>query len=341
MSGKNARRQIAIWLFFVCAMIFCMVIVGGVTRLTESGLSMVNWQPLSGIVPPLNEREWTAEFTAYQQYPEYQKVNQGMSLDEFKSIYYWEYGHRLLGRLIGLVFFAPFLFFLFSGKVSASLKPKLWAMFVLGGVQGLLGWWMVKSGLVDRPDVSHYRLTAHLGLAVLIYLYIFWVACGLVMRPCEDGGPTGMLKLLTGLIFVQILLGGLVAGLNAGMIYNTWPLMEGQVIPDGLYTLTPWYMNLFDNIMTVQFDHRMLAYVIAILAVIVWLKLRKENHFAAHMLLLTILAQITLGIVTLINVVPIPLAAAHQGGALITLSAALYLLRQRISWNQRISSGIS
>lgn len=331
---KRNNRQIASWLFFVCAMIFCMVIVGGVTRLTESGLSMVSWKPVSGIIPPIGEAEWAKEFTAYQQYPEYQKVNKGMSLDEFKSIFFWEYSHRLLGRLIGVVFFVPFLLFLVRGKVSHNLKPKLWIMLALGSLQGLLGWWMVKSGLIDRPDVSHYRLTAHLGLAVLIYIYMFWVACGLVMGRTEGlhKRPIGAIILLVGLIFLQILLGGLVAGLNAGMIYNTWPLMEGQVIPQGLYSLTPWYMNIFENIMTVQFNHRILAYCIGILGFYLWLKARKDTHLsvrmAGHMMLFMIIGQVTLGIFTLIYVVPIPLAATHQGGAIVALSAALLLLRR-------------
>ena len=335
MSGEiKDNRQIANWLFLVCAMIFCMVIVGGVTRLTESGLSMVHWKPVSGIIPPLNDGEWAREFAAYKQYPEYQKVNRGMSLDEFKSIFFWEYSHRLLGRLIGLVFFIPFVFFLVKGRVSDSLKPKLWLMFFLGGLQGGLGWWMVKSGLVDRPDVSHYRLTAHLGLAVLIYLYIFWIAIGLVMtggtKSRERYVPA--LVILVGMIFLQVLLGGLVAGLNAGMIYNTWPLMEEQFIPAGLYALTPWYMNIFENIMTVQFNHRMLAYLIGLAGLVVWFKVRKDHDVSlrirGHIMLLTILGQGVLGIFTLINVVPIPLAAAHQGGALVALSAVLLVLRR-------------
>lgn len=331
---KKNDRQIANWLFLVCAMIFCMVIVGGVTRLTESGLSMVNWKPLSGILPPMNEAEWAKEFTAYQQYPEYQKVNKGMSLDEFRSIFYWEYSHRLLGRLIGLVFFIPFIIFLWKGKVYGPLKPKLWFMFFLGGLQGLLGWWMVKSGLVDRPDVSHYRLTAHLGLAVLIYLYIFWVATGLVMTRCPGTRkrPVGALTFLVWLIFIQILLGGLMAGLNAGLIYNTWPLMEGQFIPVGLYALTPWYMNMFENIMTVQFHHRMMAYLIGLLSLYIWFRIRNDTHInvrlAGLLMLVAVFIQGALGVFTLINMVPIPLAAAHQAGALVTLSAALFALRR-------------
>jgi len=335
MPGEKINnRQIANWLFLLCAMIFCMVVVGGVTRLTESGLSIVQWKPITGVIPPIGDGEWAKEFADYKNYPEYQKVNQGMSLDDFKSIFYWEYSHRLLGRVIGVAFFLPFIVFLFKGKISRSLKPKLWLLFFLGGMQGVLGWWMVKSGLVDRPDVSHYRLTAHLGLAVLIYIYMFWLACSLVILRCEETykRPLGAIRILVGFIFLQILLGGLVAGLNAGMIYNTWPLMKGQLIPSGLYSMTPWYMNMFENIMTVQFNHRIMAYVIALLGLYIWAKIRTDSHInvrvAGHLMLLAIGGQVVLGILTLINVVPIPLAAAHQAGAIIVLSSALFLLRR-------------
>ncbi len=332
MSGKNDQK-IALWLFCVCAMIFLMVVVGGITRLTESGLSIVKWHPISGIIPPLDEAQWHEEFEAYKAYPEYQKVNHGMSLEEFKSIFYWEYGHRVLGRLIGLAFFVPFMVFLLKKSVSPALKPQLWVMFFLGGLQGLLGWWMVKSGLVDDPDVSHYRLTAHLGLAVLIYLYMFWVACGLVMKK-YNGKRLNItpLKWLIGLILIQILLGGLVAGLNAGLIYNQWPLMGEGFIPSDLFATSPLWLNFFENHTTVQFDHRMLAYVIVGLGVYVWFNLRHVREIkirrARHALLLMILLQVTLGILTLIHAVPIPLAAAHQAGAILTLSAGLFLLRR-------------
>lgn len=333
LQENRNNRQIAIWLFLVCAMVFCIVIVGGVTRLTNSGLSMVNWQPVSGIIPPMTDAQWAEEFAAYKQYPEYQKINKGMSVQEFKSIFFWEYSHRLLGRLIGLAFFVPFMIFLLKGKISGALKPKLWLMFFLGGLQGLMGWWMVKSGLVDHPDVSHYRLTAHLGLAVLIYLYIFWVASGLVMSPCEGTRkrPVAALSFLIGLIFIQILSGGLVAGLNAGMIYNSWPLMEEQIIPAGLYSMTPWYMNIFENIMTVQFNHRMMGYFIGLAGLYVWFRTSKDSQIkirmAGHLMLLMIFGQGLLGVLTLIHVVPVPLAVAHQGGALVILSMALYSLR--------------
>ncbi|WP_417317684.1 COX15/CtaA family protein [Emcibacter sp.] len=325
---KKNNRQIAVWLFSVCALIFLMIVVGGITRLTESGLSMVNWHPIHGVVPPLNEMQWQEEFEAYKQYPEYLKVNSGMTLDEFKGIFFWEYSHRILGRLIGLAFFIPFMVFLLRGRVETALKPKLWVMFILGGLQGLLGWWMVKSGLVDQPDVSHYRLTAHLGLAVLIYLYIFWVALDLVSPRNGETKFTRPGAVLVWLVFGQILLGGLVAGLNAGFIYTDWPLMDGQIIPEGLFYESPWYMNFFENLMTVQFDHRIGAYIITVLAVWLFWKSREYRPVAGRLLLAAVLAQVTLGILTLVHVVPIPLAALHQAGAVVLLSASLYFLHR-------------
>ncbi|WP_321391949.1 COX15/CtaA family protein [Emcibacter sp.] len=324
---KN-NRQIAIWLFTVCALIFLMIVVGGITRLTESGLSMVHWHPLHGIVPPLNEVQWQEEFEAYKQYPEYQKVNSGMTLDEFKGIFFWEYSHRILGRIIGLAFFIPFMVFLLRRKVEPALKPKLWVMFVLGGLQGLLGWWMVKSGLVDQPDVSHYRLTAHLGLAVLIYLYIFWTALDLVSPRGNERLLVRPASVLVGIIFFQILLGGMVAGLNAGFIYTDWPLMDGAIIPDGLFDQTPWYMNFFENLMTVQFDHRIGAYIVTGLAVwLVW-NSRGDRPLAGLLLMAAVLFQVTLGILTLVYVVPVLLAALHQAGAVLLLSASLFFLHR-------------
>lgn len=311
-----------------------MIIVGGVTRLTESGLSMVNWKPISGIIPPLNEMQWMAEFEAYKQYPEYQKVNMGMTLDEFKNIFFWEYSHRLLGRLIGLAYAIPFFVFFTRKRIKRALKPHLWTLLFLGSMQGVLGWWMVKSGLVDRPDVSHYRLTAHLGLAVLIYIYMFRIALKLVLPTSETakGRPHILLVIFINLLFVQILIGGLVAGLNAGLVSDTWPLMMGQMVPDGLFFNNPWYMNFFDNPLTVHFEHRIMAYVVSVLAIILWWKLKNDANpdvsRASHILLASILIQITLGVLTVINMVAIPIAACHQAGAIITLSAGLYLLNR-------------
>ena len=257
-----------------------------------------------------------------------------MSLDDFKNIFYWEYSHRLLGRLIGVLFAVPFFIFMARRKIKRALKPHLWTMLILGGCQGLLGWWMVKSGLIDNPDVSHYRLTAHLGLAILIYIYMFWVALRLVMPIKEKTfyRPTKLATAYVVIIFIQILLGGLVAGLNAGLVSDTWPLMFGSLIPDGLLGNSPWYSNFLDNPLTLHFEHRTFAYAVLIVAVTLWWKLHNENSssvkLASYLVLFTILLQITLGVLTVINMVPIPLAAAHQIGAVLTLSAALFLLNR-------------
>ncbi|MCC3861043.1 COX15/CtaA family protein [Pseudemcibacter aquimaris] len=328
------NRHIAMWLFVVCAFVFAMIVVGGITRLTESGLSMVNWKPISGIIPPLNEAEWMAEFDAYKEYPEYQKVNMGMTLDEFKNIFFWEYSHRVLGRLIGIVFAVPFFFFLWRKKVKRALKPHLWTLLVLGGCQGVLGWYMVMSGLVDRPDVSHYRLTAHLGLAVIIYIYAFWIAMKLIMpvREHVPNKPVGLATTYVVLIFIQILLGGMVAGTNAGLVSDTWPLMFGQLIPDGLFANGSVLANMLDNPLTIHFEHRTFAYIVSIVALGLWWELKSDGRrsvrFAANLVVLTVLGQFALGVLTIMNMVAIPIAAAHQGGAIVTLSASLYLLNR-------------
>ncbi|MAU41713.1 MAG: heme A synthase [Kordiimonas sp.] len=334
--ARHYNRQIAFWLLCVCALVFLMVMVGGITRLMEAGLSMVRWEPLSGILPPLSEAEWQQEFAHYKEYPEYQKINKGMSLTEFKGIFYWEYGHRLLGRVIGLAFFLPLLYFLIKRRVSAALMPKLIFMFILGGAQGFLGWFMVKSGLVDHPDVSHYRLTAHLGLAVFIYGYMFWVACDLLTDRYSStlGGrnPIRITWLFIVLVYTQILLGGLVAGLNAGFSYNTWPLMDGALIPEGLFDLSPWYYNLTSNLITVQFNHRLLAYVIVFMAIGLWFKFANGSNprlkVLSLLLLIVVGLQVALGILTLVYVVPVALASLHQMGAMVVFSVGLLMLHR-------------
>jgi len=328
------RRPIGWWLLVIAALIFAMVILGGVTRLTNSGLSIVEWQPVSGVVPPLDDQAWQVEFDKYRQYPEYQKKNRGMSLAEFKRIYAFEYAHRLLGRVIGVAFAVPFLYFLLRGRISPALAPQLFAIFLLGAAQGGLGWFMVRSGLVDRPDVSQYRLAAHLGLAVAIYGYVLWVAFSLLApgeaRSSQRGlGNFGIMVVLA--IVLQMLLGALVAGLDAGFVYNTWPLMEGSLVPSGLFPDQPWWRNAFEDIMTVQFDHRIGAYLIAVAVVLLcWRAILVREfgvkvRFAVKLLLAALLLQIALGVATLLYVVPVPLAAAHQAGALLLLSAALWL----------------
>lgn len=324
-------RQIAYWLIFCSAVVLGMILLGGVTRLTHSGLSMVEWKPLVGIIPPLTEQAWMVVFHKYQQFPEYQKVNLGMDLSEFKSIFMFEYLHRVLGRLIGLIFFFPFLFFAIKGRIKKGMMPKLVLMFFLGGLQGLLGWYMVKSGLVNDPHVSQYRLTAHLGAAVLIYGYMLWVAFGLLFGGSEvkhsaAGRYAGFSVALVGLIFLMILSGGLVAGTRAGFAYNTWPLMGISFIPDGLYT---YPLAMFENITTVQFNHRMFAYFLFFLvSTFSWLVYRgdasRRSKLGVAALMLALLVQITLGISTLLFHVQVVVAAAHQGVAIVTFTAMLF-----------------
>lgn len=327
-----ARRAIALWLLACAVMVFAMVVVGGLTRLTHSGLSIVEWKPVIGALPPLNDTEWLAEFEKYKQTPEYQQVNRGMDLAGFKGIFWLEYYHRLLGRLIGFVVLVPFVYFWWRKRIPPGYTPKLLGVFVLGGMQGALGWFMVASGLVDTPRVSAYRLTAHLGLAVLIYGYLLWLLFGL-LRPQPVAAPAGTRRFawwMVVAVFVTILAGGFVAGLRAGFAYNTFPLMNGSWFPVGMWAQEPWWRNLFENVGTVQFNHRLLAYLLIGVIAAFWWRLRKlalpaDVTLANHLLLAALALQVTLGIATLLLRVPLSLAAAHQGVALAVLSAALYL----------------
>jgi cytochrome c oxidase assembly protein subunit 15 len=325
------NRQIAYWLLICAAVIFGMILLGGVTRLTNSGLSMVDWKPLMGIIPPLSEADWQAMFLKYQQFPEYQKINIGMSLEEFKPIFMYEYLHRVLGRFIGLIFILPFLFFCFTKRSKAGLTPKLIIMLIGGGFQGLLGWYMVKSGLVDNPRVSQYRLTAHLGAAVLIYSFILWTAFSLISPKSDQPIQSkNFAYILSGLIFLMILSGGLVAGTHAGHAYSTWPLMGDSFIPAGLYALTPAWLSAFEDITTIQFNHRMFAYlIVALVAIFAFKTLRADIKGSAKVgvfcLIGLLIMQVTLGISTLLFYVPVPVAAAHQVGAVALLSASLFV----------------
>lgn len=326
-------RQISNWLLCVCAAIFIMLIIGGATRLTHSGLSMVEWDPLMGWVPPLSETQWNETFEKYQQSPEYQKLNAGMSVEGFKSIFMFEYVHRVWGRLIGMFFLLPMLFFLFAGRIKKALRPKLVAMFVLGGLQGVMGWYMVKSGLADNPYVSQYRLTAHLLLAFLVYGYIFWTAMGLrYPDPCQQNKPFSLLRTLTLCVTAWIVLtiasGGFVAGLKAGFAYNTFPLMDGSFVPEHYWLLEPWYLNFFNAIASVQFDHRILAEstLVFVIALFVFSKkhaLSGRAKKAFHALMGMAGLQVVLGITTLVMAVPVVLGVAHQAGAMILFSFAL------------------
>ncbi len=333
------QKPIAIWLLACCILVFAMVVVGGVTRLTDSGLSIVEWQPIVGTMPPLGQKDWDELFEKYHQTPQYKKVNLGMSLDEFKGIFWWEYFHRLLGRVIGLAFFIPFLYFVVKRAIDRPLGLKLTGIFLLGGLQGAMGWYMVKSGLVDNPHVSQYRLTAHLGLAFLIYATMFWVALELLSPTVPSYGNIRLRALrrfsvaITSLIFIMILSGGFVAGIRAGFAYNTFPLMNGHFIPPEIFMLEPWYRNFFDNMATVQFDHRMIAWTLAILIPVFWYRSRSlplsgSARFACSLLLIMLAIQISLGISTLLLVVPLPLAAAHQAGAVLLFTAALWVNHQ-------------
>ena len=327
-------RALRIWLAAIALLIVAMILVGGATRLTDSGLSITEWQPVVGTIPPLSDADWHAAFDAYKQIPEYTQQKRGMSLDEFKTIYWWEWAHRFLGRLIGVVFFVPFVAFWIAGYIPRALLPRLLGLFVLGGLQGALGWYMVKSGLVDRTDVSQYRLAAHFGLALIILGYTLWLLFGLGAegqgaRTRPRLSAAWVAGLVVALIFVQLLAGALVAGLDAGMGYNTWPLIDGAFVPDGLTEASPWYLNVFENPLAVQFNHRMLAYavVLATLAQAIWLGLRGAPQLlfgTALTLAVLTLMQATLGVWTLLLAVPIELGLAHQGGAIAVFAAALY-----------------
>ena len=338
MSGEINRdsRAVAYWLFGVCALVFAMVVLGGVTRLTGSGLSMVDWAPLMGIVPPLGAQEWQRSFELYQQFPEYQKINAGMSLAGYKSIFWFEYAHRLLGRAIGLAFFLPFMYFLVRQRLPRGMTPKLLAMFVLGGLQGLLGWYMVKSGLVNDPHVSQYRLTAHLMLAFAIYAYMLWVAMGLLLPRPQPAGHDKALRnfasIILVLVTVTVISGGFVAGLKAGLVSDTFPFMYGVLIPDQIYPLAGLAGNLFEDPVTVQFNHRVLAsatFVLVCVLCFAGLRAAPPGHVRSGFiaLLLSAVIQLSLGIGTIIAHVPVALAATHQAGALVLFTSILFVCR--------------
>ena len=334
MPSKHVGA-LRLWLAGVALLVVAMILVGGATRLTNSGLSITEWRPIMGAIPPLNEADWQKAFAAYQKIPQYSKLNQGMSLGEFKTIFWWEWAHRFLGRVIGVAFFVPFAIFWAIGYIPRTFLPRLLGLFVLGGLQGALGWYMVKSGLVDRTDVSQYRLAAHFGVALSILGYTLWLLFGLGHedRVGRAAGGSRASALVAGgilaLVFLQLLAGALVAGLDAGMGYNTWPLINGAFVPSGLYEASPWYLNLFENPLTVQFDHRMIGYsvVVASLAQLAWLALRKAPApliGTAMTLSLVALLQATLGVWTLLLAVPIQLGLAHQAGAVVVFAASVY-----------------
>lgn len=325
-------RKVALWLLILCGLVFAMVVLGGVTRLTGSGLSIADWRPVTGIVPPLTEQGWQETFARYRDTPEFRKVNVHMDLGAFKSIYWLEYLHRLLGRVIGFVFLFPFLWFIRKGWIRRTELPKYAMMFVLGGMQGVLGWYMVKSGLVDDPRVSQYRLTAHLVAAIAIYAYMFWIALSLLYpRQSTRAHPWfARTAALGALVITTVISGGFVAGLDAGFIYNTFPKMGSYWIPPDYFALRPGWRNLFENMATVQFDHRLLAVTTFCTIVAYWsfarrLDVKRRVRAAFNALLHTAILQVALGISTLLLVVPTPLAAAHQSVALVLVTVVLYL----------------
>jgi cytochrome c oxidase assembly protein subunit 15 len=319
------RKAIVAWLLVCAALVFAIVVVGGVTRLTHSGLSIVEWQPLVGALPPLHEADWRSLFEKYRETPEFKLVNFDMTLEGFKRIFWWEYAHRLLGRLIGVVFFVPFVWFWLRGKLDRPLAWKLGAVFMLGAAQGALGWFMVKSGLVEDPRVSHFRLTAHLGLALAIFATQLWIALDLLKpRTRALGGLAAALPLI---VYLMILSGGMVAGLRAGYAYNTFPLMNGHLVPPETWLLEPWWRNFAYNMATVQLVHRSFFWLLAALVPIAWWRWRGLP--AAHALGAAFLLQAALGISTLLLSVPMALAAAHQAGAALLLAATLWFSHGR------------
>jgi len=333
-SAQQAPHASAVrwWLIAVAALIAVMVLVGGATRLTESGLSIVEWKPVTGTLPPLNEAQWVQAFEGYKAIPQYRELNAGMSLAEFKTIFWWEWSHRLLGRVIGAVYLLPFLYFLWRGALAAELKRRLWLIFALGALQGGVGWWMVASGLTQRTEVSQYRLATHLMLALIIFASIIWTLRRMTARPQPVVSRRLRISAVALLVvtFVQLYFGALVAGLRAGRVYNTWPEIDGALIPSAarLWFETPWWRNLFDNTLTVQFEHRMTAYALMILALLHAIDATRSRAGAAvtggaWSLVAAITLQAALGILTLLHQVPIDLALAHQATAMVVLALAV------------------
>ena len=339
VKAASNLRAVRAWLMIVAFLIVCTLLVGGATRLTESGLSIVEWKPVTGTTPPLSEAEWSAEFEAYKKIPQYREMNQGMSLGEFKTIYWWEWTHRALARFIGVAFLLPFLWFLWRGAITGHLMRRLWILFALGGLQGAVGWWMVKSGLAARTSVSQYRLAVHFMLALLLLSAVVWTVRRLQSRPSVVASMRLKITawVLLALVFLQLYFGALVAGLRAGKIFNTWPNIDGALIPsfDRLFFESPWWRNFFDNMLTVQFCHRMIAYVLLAVAVyhaIDAIRSRASTVVTsgACWLLATIVLQVAIGVATLLHQVPIDMGIAHQANAIVVLTLAL-LQAERLS----------
>jgi len=336
MIAEEHKKPILIWLYTGAFLVFAMIVIGGITRLTHSGLSMVEWKLIMGSIPPLSDADWQETFAKYQAFPEYQQINSGFTLEEFKGIFWWEYLHRMLGRLMGIAFLIPFVFFLIRKWLEPRLTKQLLAMFLLGGFQAFLGWFMVASGLIDNPHVSHYRLAAHLITATILLGFILWVAFGLAEDKESQAVPAivgKVAKLLFGLILLQTIYGAFVAGLKAGYIFNTFPQMGESWIPQAVTSLEPWWRNFTEGLAGVQFVHRCLAF--AILSVVGWLwalrsrgELSKAQERGLWMIVGAAVIQFTLGVLTLILGVPIPIAVMHQAGAMMLFASTVYFLNR-------------
>ena len=339
------RRAVQVWLAVVAAMVFAMIIVGGMTRLTDSGLSITEWKPLLGAIPPLTEADWQDVFAKYKTIPQYASVNKGMTLEAFKSIFWWEWAHRFLGRFVGVMFAVPFVAFWIAGRLPVGWVPRLAVVFGLGALQGAVGWYMVSSGLAERIDVSQYRLALHLSIAFLILGALVWLILDLAPKRAEPRlqtltvGDRTWAGVLVVLVFSQVAIGGFVAGLKAGRAFNTWPSMDGKFIPEGFARLEPWWLNLTENMATVQFNHRLAAYVIVALAV--WHAVRvigcaddERARLSAGLLAVALVAQMALGVWTVLAAVPIELGVAHQGfAAVVFMIAILHAHRVREAGN--------
>jgi len=334
---KKDNKKVIYWLLTGCVLIFTMVVIGGITRLTHSGLSISNYKLISGTLPPMNEAEWHEAFDLYKQYPEYQKLNNHFGLEDFKDIYFWEWLHRFIGRMIGLVFFIPFLYFIITKQLTSSTIKKSLILMALGAFQGFLGWYMVKSGLVDRPDVSHYRLAAHLTTAFLTFAYTFWVALDLMFPNKKDIDKRfrNLVRIGLAVLLLQIIYGAFVAGLDAGFIHNHWPLMnEGKLIHETVYTeQQPLYKNFIEGKSGVQFVHRTLAYIVVIFIIIIWYRakqmaLTSMQHKVVNSLFILVGIQFLLGVLTLILQVPVWLGVLHQVGAFFLLAAMTFTLHR-------------
>ena len=334
---KKDNKKVIYWLLTGCVLIFIMVVVGGITRLTHSGLSISSYKLISGTIPPIGETQWQEAFELYKQYPEYQKINDHFSLQDFKDIYFWEWLHRVIGRFIGLVFFLPFVYFIITKQLSKSTIKKATLLLILGGFQGFLGWYMVKSGLVDKPDVSHYRLAAHLTTAFITFAYTFWVALDLWFpeRRNSSKKQRNFIRVALVILIIQIIYGAFVAGLDAGFIHNHWPLMnEGKLIHETVYIeQNPLYKNFIEGKSGVQFIHRTLAYIVVLFIFLIWKKTRELpktiwQKRGVNSLLIFVGIQFVLGVLTLLLRVPVWLGVSHQVGAFFLLSAMTFTLHR-------------